>query len=80
MLLPVENVGRGVSGHLYPSDKPASGGVTVHLVAPTPLEETLTRVKEAGGRVVSDVLTIPDGRFAYALDPDGNSVGFFTRA
>ena len=78
-MFPVEDLGRGVSGHLYPSDKPARSGVTVHLLAPVPLEDTLNRVRQAGGRVVSDIVTIPDGRFAYALDPDGNSVGFFTR-
>jgi predicted enzyme related to lactoylglutathione lyase len=30
-----------------------------------------------GGKVLSPVITIPPGRFAYATDPDGNSIGLF---
>jgi len=68
-----------VAGHLSPG-KPAKGtGSTIHLAAPEPLEDTLKRVGENGGKVVSDIVTIPPGRFAYCEDPDGNSVGFFTR-
>ncbi|QPC88375.1 VOC family protein [Mesorhizobium sp. NBSH29] len=67
-----------VAGHLYVG-KPASPGTgaTVHFAAPTPLEDSLERVKAAGGQVVSDIVEIPDGRFAYCMDPDGNSFGLF---
>ena len=70
----------GVSGHLYPG-KPAPDGVgpTIHLAAPEPLEETLERVVPNGGKVLSPIIKIPPGRFAYCLDPDGNSIGLFTR-
>ena len=70
----------GVSGHLYPG-KPAGDGVgpTVHLAAPEPLEEALERVAPNGGKVVSPIIKIPPGRFAYCLDPDGNSIGLFTK-
>jgi uncharacterized protein len=72
--------GPGVSGHLYVGKPGAPGsGNTIHLAAPAPLEESLERVKIAGGKVLSQIVTIPAGRFAYCLDPDGNSVGFFTR-
>ena len=68
----------GVAGHLYVGKPGAPGtGNTVHLAAPAPLEASLERVKAAGGQVVSDVVEIPDGRFAYCLDPDGNSFGLF---
>lgn len=68
----------GVSGHLYPG-KPAKGaGNTVHLAVPKPLEAALERVGPNGGNVVSDIVSLPDGRFAYCEDPDGNSVGLFT--
>jgi predicted enzyme related to lactoylglutathione lyase len=43
-----------------------------------PLEDALKRVGESGGKVVSDIVTIPPGRFAYCTDPDGNSIGLFT--
>jgi uncharacterized protein len=68
----------GVGGHLYVG-KPGSPGTgnVVHLSVAAPLEDALGRVKTAGGQVVSDIVTIPDGRFAYCLDLDGNSFGLF---
>ncbi len=70
----------GVAGNLYPG-KPSPGGTgpTIHLASPDKLEDALGRVPEAGGQVVSEVISIPAGRFAYCLDPDGNSIGIFTR-
>jgi predicted enzyme related to lactoylglutathione lyase len=65
------------SGHIYPGKPAASGtGGTVHL-AIADLEDALERVKANGGEVVSPIITIPAGRFAYCLDPDGNSFGLF---
>ena len=66
------------SGHLY-QGKPASTGVgpTVHLAVSDTIEAALERVIEAGGKVVSPIITIPAGRFAYCEDPDGNSFGLF---
>lgn len=76
----VEDMEAGVSGHLYPG-KPAPDGAgpTIHLAAPEPLEETLERVAPNGGKVISPIIKIPPGRFAYCLDPDGNSIGLFTK-
>ena len=69
-----------VAGHLYPGKSAASGsGNTIHLATPAPLEDAMERVTKNGGKVVSPVVTIPAGRFAYCLDPDGNSIGLFTR-
>ena len=69
----------GVAGHLYPG-KPAPDGTgpTVHLASPDRLEDALGRVTEAGGNVLSEIITIPAGRFAYCVDPDGNSIGIFS--
>ena len=70
----------GVAGHLYPGKPAADGnGPTVHFASPDKLEDALARVKDAGGTVVSDVIAIPAGRFAYCLDPDGNSIGLFSK-
>jgi uncharacterized protein len=70
----------GVSGHLYPGKPSASGtGSTIHLAVSAPLEESMARFAAHGGQVVSPVIEIPVGRFAYCLDPDGNSIGLFTR-
>lgn len=70
----------GVSGHLYVGKPSASGtGSTIHLAVPAPLESALERLKMTGGQVLSDIVQIPAGRFAYCLDLDGNSIGLFTR-
>jgi predicted enzyme related to lactoylglutathione lyase len=70
----------GVGGHLYPGKPAANGdGPTIHLVAEGRLEDTMDRVKDAGGQVISPPITIPAGRFFYAIDPFGNSIGFFER-
>lgn len=70
----------GVAGHLYPGKPAGNGqGPTVHLAVPVTAEEAMARVEAAGGKVVSPVIEIPPGRFFYAHDLDGNSVGFFER-
>lgn len=69
-----------VAGHLYKgTPAPVGSGNTIHLASPQPLEEALERVRQEGGSVVSDVIALPEGRFAYCRDPDGNSFGLFTR-
>ena len=72
--------GKGVAGHLYPG-KPASDGEgpTVHFAVADSVEDGMKRVEAAGGKVLSPVIEIPEGRFAYCQDPDGNSIGLFTR-
>ena len=78
VFFPTANKG-GVAGHLYPGKPVTDGsGPTVHFACPDKLEDALKRVTEAGGTVVSDVVAIPAGRFAYCLDPDGNSIGVFS--
>jgi len=70
----------GVAGHLYPGKpSPDGAGPTIHLSCADKLEDALARVSEAGGQVLSDVIAIPAGRFAYCLDLDGNSIGLFSR-
>ena len=82
---PLVNLGsdsmEGVSGHLYPgTPAPRGTGNTIHVtIGSGTLEEALARVVPAGGEVVSPIITIPPGRFAYCLDPDGNSIGLFVR-
>ena len=69
----------GVSGHLYPGEPAVGGsGPTIHLPVPDSVEEGIARVEAAGGKVLSPVIDIPAGRFAYCLDPDGNSIGIFS--
>nr|WP_155136726.1 VOC family protein [Roseibium sp. RKSG952] len=68
----------GVAGHLYPGTPPARGtGPTVHMSVPDSIDETAGRLKDAGGAVVSETISIPAGQFMYCLDPDGNSISLF---
>lgn len=70
--------GQGVSGHIY-EGKPAGNGQgpSVSLAVTDTLEAVMDRVWSAGGKVISEVITIPFGSFFYATDPDGNSLSFF---
>lgn len=63
--------------HLYPGKPAADGGNTIHLALTDTLEAGIDRVWKAGGKVVSPAVTIAAGRFAYAQDLDGNSIGLF---
>lgn len=67
----------GVGGHLYPGTPAQDGGNTVHLAVPDALEDAIKRCWDNGGRVQEQIVDIPFGRFAYAHDPDGNSIGLF---
>ena len=76
---PTNDSKTGISGHVYPGKPAAAGaGPTIHLAVPDSVEETIARVKEAGGKVVSDIISIPEGQFAYCLDSEGNSIGLFS--
>lgn len=70
----------GVAGHIYPG-KPAPKGTgsTIHLQSPGDLDAARQRVVDAGGEAISEVIAIPDGKFFYCQDPDGNSFGIFQR-
>lgn len=71
----------GVALHLYPGKPAGDGsGPTVHLAAEGALESVMERVSKAGGNVLYGPISIPAGRFFYATDPDGNSIGFFETA
>jgi predicted enzyme related to lactoylglutathione lyase len=71
-----------MSGNLYQADSMiGAASPVVHLNAPAPLEDALARVKAQGGKVASEIHTIPQGgRFAYCTDPDGTRFGLFTPA
>ena len=64
-----------VAGHLYPGT-PAAGS-TIHIALPDTVEAGAERCIKAGGQVMGPVIDIPQGRFQYAADPDGNSIALF---
>lgn len=63
--------------HLYPGKPSQDCGNTIHIAIEDTLEEGMARVTSAGGEVVSPAIDIPEGRFFYAKDLDGNSIGLF---
>jgi hypothetical protein len=70
-----------VAGHLYPgTPAPKGSGPTVHLAVPDTVEAAMERCRAAGGEVDGTIIPLPMGRFAYAKDPDGNSIGLFEHA
>lgn len=64
-----------VAGHLYPGT-PAAGS-TIHIALPDGVEAGAKRCVGAGGQVMGPVIDIPQGRFQYASDLDGNSIALF---
>jgi len=76
VVFPTADVSEGVSGHLYPGT-PSENGPTIHLVVPDTLDAARARVAKAGGRTEGPDIDIPFGKFCYARDLDGNSIGLF---
>ena len=76
VVFPTADASQGVSGHLYPGT-PSENGPTIHLVVPDTLDAARARVIEAGGTALSPDIDIPFGKFFYAKDLDGNSIGLF---
>ena len=66
-----------VAGHLYPGTPAAGSGATIHIALPDTVEDGATRCAAAGGQVMGPVIDIPQGRFQYATDIDGNSIALF---
>ena len=74
----LNNAMNTVGGHLYPGKPAAEGqGPTIHLEVSDTLEAAMERCQQAGGTLLGDPVAIPPGRFVYAQDPDGNSIGLF---
>ena len=57
--------------------EPTRGGPLVVLYS-TNLDDTLTRVREAGGKIVKDPFAFPGGRRFQFLDPAGNELGVWS--
>lgn len=78
VFFPREDQSGGHSAHIYEgTPAPAGVGPTIHLLTPDDLEATADRVVEAGGKVLSPPIEIPEGSFIYTTDPDGNSIGWW---
>lgn len=72
--------GAGLNGGFFRSGKAsstASGGALVVLYSEA-LEETLSRVEEAGGVIVKPVFSFPGGRRFQFIEPGGNELGVWS--
>ena len=69
----------GINGALMKRDDGVrQGGTTgfVCTIAVDDIEATRWRVKDAGGKLVTDVMPIPGiGKFCYCKDSEGNNLG-----
>lgn len=63
-------------GHLYPGEPANDNGPTVHFGVEA-LEAAADRCRAAGGEIIGEPIPLPMGRFIYAKDIDGNSIGLF---
>jgi predicted enzyme related to lactoylglutathione lyase len=63
-----------INGGLMPRDPSASSPVIVIAVADA--DQTVEKVKQSGGRLVGEILDIPNvGRYARVQDTEGNVIG-----
>ena len=75
----VNVAGTGVGALQTSTDSEPSGRGTRLYVEVSNLEDTLTRVREGGGRVEQERMPIPgDQWIGTARDPFGNRIGFVT--
>lgn len=65
----------GIGGALMLGE-PRSGGTVITIAVPS-LAEARSKVTANGGKVTTDVQTIPGvGEFCYVEDAEGNTLGF----
>ena len=68
------------AGHLYEGKGSKDGtGPTLYFESLDGVEKGMERLVENGGTKISDTIEIPALRFAYALDPDGNSIAIMQK-
>ncbi|HEX9923867.1 MAG TPA: VOC family protein [Anaerolineae bacterium] len=68
--------GEYVDGGFTPGE-PVKGSVLVILYSEK-LEETLEKVRQAGGAIVKDIFSFPDGRRFHFVDMDGNELAVWS--
>lgn len=76
---PAEDMNGKVSGSLVqsPSHKPSADGAKIYLNGNPGLENALSKVEAAGGKVVMPKTKISDevGHMAFFIDTEGNNIG-----
>jgi predicted enzyme related to lactoylglutathione lyase len=76
---PIDNMSGKVGGGLVQSDmhKPSTEGAVLYLNANPDLDDVLSKVTEAGGKIAMPKMKISDevGHMAFLIDSEGNKVG-----
>lgn len=79
-ILPYDMENKGIGGAIVASNgeqKPSAEGTTVYLNGGDDLSTPLSRVEEAGGKVLLPKTSIGENGFmAHFLDTEGNKVAF----
>lgn len=68
--------GGGEAGGFRLESKVTTGGPLVVLYSEN-LDETLTKVRQAGGRISTEPFDFPGGRRFHFLDPSGNELAVY---
>lgn len=68
----IENA--GLDGGFFKSDKTATteNGSMLVVLYSSELENTVEKVKNAGGQIIQDIFSFPGGRRFHFTDPNGN--------
>ncbi len=72
--------GAGLDGGFFFSEKSSSvdAGAVLVVFYSERLEETLSKVEAAGGKITRSVFTFPGGRRFHFSDPTGNEFGVWS--
>jgi predicted enzyme related to lactoylglutathione lyase len=64
----------GIAGGFYQSELSANteNGSALIVLYSNDLEDTFSRVKDAGGSIVKEIFTFPGGRRFHFMEPSGN--------
>jgi len=66
----------GINGALFQRNENAGTTITMSVDS---IEDSITKIKSAGGSVLQDKMPIPSmGYFATCKDTEGNTIGLFT--
>ncbi len=73
---------QGLDGGFFKSDLAASveNGSALVVLYSARLEETLSRVESAGGRIVKPIFSFPGGRRFHFAEPSGNEFAVWGEA
>lgn len=64
----------GISGHIAAIGEKPDHYVTIYISVDK-IEDYLERVVALGGKAIVGPIVIPEGRFAWFMDPEGNQIG-----